>query len=532
MNARAKTKRASIYCRTSSDDKQGVSIPQQVEDGKKLAATNGWEVAGVYIDQDVKGWYPPRQWAEGRRKIRPALSDMIDAIKGGKIDVVIARKLDRLSRAKAEEQHKLLSFFEQNEIGLACTHDSIPDISSATGELSIAMLLAISRYEWRKIRDNIKAAKDYQKLHNLKRSGACLLGYVDAMVDGKKGVAIDPDKAPIARYIFAEYAKGTSIYKVVEQLKIKYPYQTMTGKQWNQVTIKGMLINPKYIGMENYQGELRKTFFPAIIDMKTWAIVAERMKFRQPRAGAKTELVHLFSGILRCSYCGEKLVLMSEKRPDKIGKGKPYRYYCCPFPHRNCSKDKPAILREEEWLRLADELLSTSTLSAPTTTEQTLMTEQRIATAKARYTEALKLYATGDIDASALSIIKEQNKALQSKLEGELAGSQGKASGSIAWTKAGLIERRTWLNSTIASIKVYDTGAEVEFTNDARFTVGDTGMQFKRFWFPTVKIQLREKTRRRNAFLPLNTKGLLYGATEYKVDGIGKVWGLTWIDSE
>ena len=48
--------KAFIYARTSSDDGEKTSITNQIEECKKYAQKNGWEVVGTFFDKDISGY--------------------------------------------------------------------------------------------------------------------------------------------------------------------------------------------------------------------------------------------------------------------------------------------------------------------------------------------------------------------------------------------------------------------------------------------------------------------------------------------
>src|SRR5205807_989252 len=97
---RAVPRAAGIYCRIS-DDREGsaAGVRRQEADCRGLAARRGWEVAEVYVDNDVSAY-------SGR--MRPAYRRLLEDVKAGHVDAVVVWHLDRLHRRPAE----LEEFFE------------------------------------------------------------------------------------------------------------------------------------------------------------------------------------------------------------------------------------------------------------------------------------------------------------------------------------------------------------------------------------------------------------------------------------
>lgn len=83
--------RAAIYTRISTDPSgTSTATARQLEDCRALLVARGWEEAGVYEDPDISAY--------SRTVVRPSFERMKADIAAGRIDVVVAWKLDRLFR--------------------------------------------------------------------------------------------------------------------------------------------------------------------------------------------------------------------------------------------------------------------------------------------------------------------------------------------------------------------------------------------------------------------------------------------------
>jgi site-specific DNA recombinase len=82
--------KAAIYARLSSSD-DTANLDQQVEKGRRYVDEHGWDVVAEYVEPKVSGF------KEELRK-RPRGAQLWADAEGGKIDVVVIRHLDRLSR--------------------------------------------------------------------------------------------------------------------------------------------------------------------------------------------------------------------------------------------------------------------------------------------------------------------------------------------------------------------------------------------------------------------------------------------------
>ena len=80
--------RATIYARYSSDNQREASIEDQVRLCEELIERSGWTSSGVYSDAA----------ASGTNLLRPGIQSILSDCLSGKVDVIVAEALDRISR--------------------------------------------------------------------------------------------------------------------------------------------------------------------------------------------------------------------------------------------------------------------------------------------------------------------------------------------------------------------------------------------------------------------------------------------------
>src|SRR5210317_1599137 len=83
------TKRAVIYARYSSDLQRDASIEDQVRVCEERLNADGYSLIQVYQDRGISG---------GSIHNRDGIQRLMDAVKQGGVDLVIAEALDRISR--------------------------------------------------------------------------------------------------------------------------------------------------------------------------------------------------------------------------------------------------------------------------------------------------------------------------------------------------------------------------------------------------------------------------------------------------
>lgn len=137
--------RVAIYARVSTTG-NGQDVGLQLDELRQVAAQRGWQVAGEFIDDGVSG----------TATSRPALDQMMDAARRGKLDLVVVWKLDRLGRSL---QHLLqvLDELQHLGVGFVSVRDAGIDTTSASGRLMLHILGAFAAYERELIRERVVA---------------------------------------------------------------------------------------------------------------------------------------------------------------------------------------------------------------------------------------------------------------------------------------------------------------------------------------------------------------------------------------
>src|SRR5687767_5589621 len=91
--------RAVIYARYSSENQREASIEDQVRLCKIRIKREGWALTATYSDRAVSG----------AQLLRPGYQSLLHDVRGGKVDVIVAEALDRVSR----DQEHVAAFFKQ-----------------------------------------------------------------------------------------------------------------------------------------------------------------------------------------------------------------------------------------------------------------------------------------------------------------------------------------------------------------------------------------------------------------------------------
>lgn len=142
--------RAVVYLRVSTTEQSvsGLGLEAQLVACQATVAARGWSIAKVITDAGVSGSVAPMT--------RPGMAEALDLLRTGAAEVLVAAKLDRLSRSTVD----LLGLVDRSEkcrFEIA-TADASVDTSTASGRFVVTALAAVSELERRLIGERTAAA--------------------------------------------------------------------------------------------------------------------------------------------------------------------------------------------------------------------------------------------------------------------------------------------------------------------------------------------------------------------------------------
>ena len=312
-------KRCAVYCRVSSDerlDQSFNSIDAQREAGR------------AYIhSQRAEGWIPVGDHFEdggfsGGNMERPALRRLLADIEGGKVDVVVVYKIDRLSRSLSDFA-RMVEVFDRRGVSFVSVTQQF-NTTTSMGRLMLNVLLSFAQFErevtGERIRDKIAASKR----KGMWMGGPVPLGYA---VQDRKLVVVDTEAA-LVRRIFDDFVNVGSTTTMAKTYAAE-GLLSKVGKPLTKQTMYKLLHNRMYLGEINHRGQSYPGEHQALITQAQWDAVHALIETdaRQRKRVARGEVEPLLSGLLFTDD-GEKLMPTYTNK-----KGKRYCYYT-PVLHR------------------------------------------------------------------------------------------------------------------------------------------------------------------------------------------------------
>lgn len=339
--------KAAIYARISKDvGMTGAAIERQIEDCEQLIGNKGWTLYGApYVDQSISAY---------NGKERPAYDRMVRDYKSEKFDVIVAWKIDRLTRSTYDFARTVRELAEQG-LRICTTDTGDLNLSTPDGRYLANQFVNFAEMESARKSERIIRANRQRAQKGTMKPGYRLFGY-------DRQYNIIPEEATVVRSIFDAYLRGSSLNAITKALSgcedatlpNITPYDTPAtikarelGKEppshnkWERTTVFQMLHNPKFAGMvahipwQEYKrinarakwsdyivrdedGVPLKATWEPIVDAETWWLVQE--KLRAARVSKRSDGTpirrsntrkYFGSGLFYCGVCGSPMRVCS-----------------------------------------------------------------------------------------------------------------------------------------------------------------------------------------------------------------------------
>ena len=317
---------AGVYIRVSTEDqaREGFSLREQEEKLLQLCKFKELEVYKVYKDAGISA---------KDMEHRPQFQEMLKDMKEGKLNYIVAYKLDRITRS-VRDLEELISVLEQYNCFLLCDRDDV-NTSTANGRFFVRMLTVLSQLEIEIVSERTKFG-----LNGAIKSGHIPgqrpFGYKSAE---DKRMVIDNATRRHVEKIFDMYLEGKSFQQIANFFKENNIYQK---KNWKDTTIQKIIDNKIYMGdYEQYKQIGKQENLEPIVYMNVVEPIISRAKWeecqRQKERNQRTytrDRVYTFFQRLKCPNCSRIM-----KCKGSGGTKRKYMYYTCEYCHINFNED-------------------------------------------------------------------------------------------------------------------------------------------------------------------------------------------------
>ena len=301
-----------IYMRVSTEDqaREGFSLPVQKERLEAYCKFNGYKIVEYYTDAGISA-------KTGNH--RPEYDRMLEDGKQGKINMIIALKLDRITRS-TRDWETLMDYLEKYNINIAFVNDDI-NTTTANGKMVSRIMMSVSQNEIERTSERTIIGLE----------GAIKQGHIPARAPlGYKHIdkklVPDPLTKDIVIRIYNLYFEGLT-YNTIAKLFNKEKVLDKTN--WKDTSILKIITNVIYKG-DYIQGKTTRNprYFEDVVEpivsKELWdSCQVQKKKNQRNYMRSQT---YIFLQKLKCPKCGR---ILAGGASHKIKADKWYYYYRC-----------------------------------------------------------------------------------------------------------------------------------------------------------------------------------------------------------
>ena len=330
-----------IYCRLSRDDElagESNSISNQKSIISKFCRDNGLKNLQYFVDDGYSG----------TNFNRPAWTELLDKIENGEVGTLVVKDMSRLGRDYLKVGFYTEVLFVEKGVRFIAINNGIDSQNQQDSDFTPFLNIINEWYA----KDTSKKIRAVMKSKGESGEYLCTnppYGYLKDPDDKKRWI-VDAEAAAVVKDIFGLCIAGngpTQIARILQERKIPTPTAHAQSLgiatrnpmpsdpyHWVGDSVAYILEQPVYLGQTvNFKThkqsyKTKKTIdnpkekwriFPntheAIVDVDTFNHVQElRKNKRRPTRTGKT---NMFSGIVRCADCREKMYYCTTKNFDK-----------------------------------------------------------------------------------------------------------------------------------------------------------------------------------------------------------------------
>ena len=300
---------------------EGFSIPAQREANARKADELGARIVREFVDAGESA----------RSADRDGLQDLLAFIAATRVQFCIVHKLDRLARNRADDV-KIHEALISAGVTLVSATESIDQTPS--GMLVHGIMSSIAEFYSRNLATEVTKGLT-QKVAQGGTPMRAPIGYLNVRrTDGNgrevRTVEVDPERAPLIRWAFEQYAGGeTSVTGLLRDLTarglVTVPTPKRPSKPLGKNTLYKLLTNPYYAGVIRYKGGLYPGAHEPIVEPALFDTVQSLLRARTAKMTRHVQHAHHLKGLLHCGTCGSRMLLDFATNP----RGTTYAYFVC-----------------------------------------------------------------------------------------------------------------------------------------------------------------------------------------------------------
>lgn len=306
--------KAALYCRISQDPRDtGLGVERQQQDCEAYCRERGWQVVRVFVDNDISAY-------SGKR--RPGYEGLLEAIKDGSVDKVVAYHTDRLHRRLRE----LVEYCDVITATNVMTHTVKAgdiDLSTPSGVMIAQIKGAVDEAYVSEAKEKNRRARRQIAEKGLRHMNRRVYGWED------DGVAVREEEAQVVREIIRRVLDGQSPTSIALDLN-RRQIPTNTGKQWTGIGVRKCAARPSNAAIREHRGQLyyNGQWEPIITRAEHEQVLLALRNNTSLRYQRGSGRKYLLTGFAVCGQCGARL-------SPTVGGTKAKPAYRCPSRRSN-----------------------------------------------------------------------------------------------------------------------------------------------------------------------------------------------------
>lgn len=328
--------RAGIYLRLSSDP-QGtrLAVMRQEKELREMCAARGWQVAAVYVDNDISAFS-----GKPRKDYIRLLAD----VEAGALDAVASWHNDRLHR-NTTELNGFIEVVNRTQVQVAVAMGGIYDLTTANGRMAARIVGAVAEGESDHKSERLKSMHRQKAERGISVSARRAFGYEAnnhqqlreptfySRISDRLEVVMD--EPALVREATERVLSGDSLRGIVKDWN-RRGIQGVMDRPWSTSTLRFMLASAGISGRRETRrrgqavGQITGPgqTWPAIITVDQSDRLRALLTDRSRRSNGRTteSLLTGKSGTARCGLCGAPLV----SKPRRTREGVAVRTMVCP----------------------------------------------------------------------------------------------------------------------------------------------------------------------------------------------------------
>ncbi len=280
-----------LYIRVSTDRqaKEGDSLEEQESELKKFCDYRNFKIHQVLIEKGKSG---------GNTN-RPEYKKLVEDIEAKKINAVVVKKLDRLSRSLLDFE-QLMTRLQEKEVEFISLRENF-DTTTAMGKAMLRIALVFAQLEREQTSERISDVLHYRASLGYHNGGCPPYGYHSL----NKELIISAKEKPIVELIFEKFLETHSADTVANFLNER-KILNRRGNVWIGNYITRTLQNPVYKGMLLWKGQIHQGLHIPIIAPSVWDTTHEILEAKKSlKTLQKSDA--LLQKLAICGHCGSPL---------------------------------------------------------------------------------------------------------------------------------------------------------------------------------------------------------------------------------